>query len=1638
MACQPCNVCGETSRRYSYTTCDGSPVPSLTSRHSRAHAHFSRLEMPTPALLFPEALDSPVRWSELGRIHGLEDKDFRWLADVRLASDTLRRQQRPPMSAERILLTADNQNPVTLPGAFVLSETPYDKGQILYTPYGGIRKYHSRANLRAQLEARLRTIDDQDTLLAFLPLAQQRRLQDAERISVTFSIIEEDVFEERDTSLWQGPLLNAQAMLDELKKLPTLTQLLDSALDELLRPHFGALQQSRTRVSVYSARDTDGNSGPAGDAPRVDSMSLSEAVLMHYRHQRWPGTRQPGFSHPARTPGTHDQEQWRNAFIQASGMLPALLFRQLEHYWNAAAVLGSTRRAFLARVLEDQARVDWMRKREAGTLDANQFDTLHQLIQPTADRPSAPITETVRLWENPANYVELAGSLMISSGSEAFLYTPSQGLHQLKDYQDLKATLQSKFMADGHEDELYALLSLEERSRFLGFDQPQVSGDRVAGEVFRFLCESIITKQRQNLEYALQVFRLSDGAVNLQALFDKSVDIRSMIHEHLLQLDAQGRWSTQPVWSGSQQPSLLLADKARAATKTFHAVETPLLENLDRQPMTTRDTQRAWLESTKSDLAHAWFVGVNGEARLRASSGSLPAWARAVVETVINADRPTRMERNGLEGFRPDAYDLTLESPDGRTVWLLAHCILMTERGGLDPQHSGRIVLWTPALGLEVFENIANARQTLSRRLLDNVQSLSLLENILPEQYLPHQRYTLGRMRIIHRNVLHERMQSGIEHYLARCEQVRRRMDKGVKRDKALSALRKIMPQTNLRLASEHARAIENQQTFPAWLSMAPVMDQKRHVELLERWNRSVVDDKDYLTGVTPLVEHVELALKTSLALRFPNEHLDPRQIEIIPDLALAGPPRDLVEFALNHINVLQGTGYRVASKTTETLPPGLDRNTVDQLLLSLEIPTTYGRKITAALSTDTVEGRERKQRFFRQLPWQLMQHAHALKLQQHLSAAAYTQVCQGLDMPDGYARATVPGAHTVVSPLALVKTAGANAETALGLYVFAPGQRHVGPLVLYAPYAGQVFHEFKDEEALIAALNTPGPLQNLLLLRLPAGRQAVFRSLLAATAGQTSEMTLASRPIEGNLLEQLYNDNLKLLQQQLESQPEREAQSDWETAKTLFSQGIKQVSAALQGKLAFVPFLWRAYDDMKDSAEALQDHHWKRALQSFIAGGVQMVQMALLPEVSADAEGVEQETGEITTPDISEIEPTSPLRTLMQSFEVTDLALKDLVYGSTTGTYRQPGSNRDFAAINGKVYPVTKRDSSWQLTGAGKHSFRFQKSGLAMVQSPTHQTIHYGQAFRKLTERNTISRLRRTMLNIEAHGMDEIRLKYPDKARMLGNAIDLARRYAFYCLHNLTPLSNGTDNPRVSRFLESFFDVPNVTTAILAKISATILPICRALVDPADELLNTDRFVVGSNRIMHDVIAFVLDGDENKLVHFTEHFFDQQLGRFKNHLLEAFDVDGHAQASTLIHEFSHQYSKALDIASLRAREPFSDLISTITPAGALLFQELAFDQTTALSLNTPRAQLFAEWDTTLKTWVDINNNPDLQLISEEVLKLTGSNTMQEARNAFLDPQTPDVRIDVILRNADSIARLICEIGRQLDPVQSP
>lgn len=1605
--------------------------------------------MPTPPapLFFPQALHSPGHWNDLGKTHGLTRKDFEWLSHLELASQTLRSQQTPPMSAEKILLNTGGPTSIPLAGSFVLSLTPDDNGEILYTPYAGIKKFHSREALIEQLKRQLNSATEDDDLLAFMSLSERKTLAATANIRVSFQAIEGDVFEDQRTVIANNQRMNEQAMLDELFKLPTLTSLLTTLLDELLQSSFPGLDQSQTRLNFYSvapAHDDNQESAP----PRrwINSMSLSDAVLSYYRHQRWPIGQSHEFSHPEKKPTSTDQLQWETAVKTASSKLISLLSGKLQRYWDDAAADGASRRVFFSRAIREKARAEFLIKREAEIISPEQSQALHSLIQPTASTSSALSLETVRLWEHAANYVELAGALMIShANSKAFLYTPTQGLQVLRDYQDLKDTLLSKFSAAGHDDELYGLLSLEERNRFIGFNQPQVSGEVISGSIFETLFEAIITKQRQNMEYALQVFRHSDGTVDLHALFDKALDIRAMISDQLLTLDAQGRWSTRPVLSGNQLPSMVLADRAAAFVKTFSDVESLISAEFASQPIASVALQRIYLENLKPRLAHALSVGVRGEASLRVLSATLRDADRAIVDTVFNPDQPDRETRLALNGFRPDAYSLLLECSGQKNLLPLANCVLLTERGGLDVQHSGRAILWTPATGLEVFATVSSATTELNRRLLDPSKRLELLENLTPAQRTFHQRYTLNSLRLIEGNVLRRLAQSSIDHFLARCGHLRSLKLDAAQQIKALNEMTQRVIDTNLQRARLISQAITRQQSLPAWLGMAPVEEQQLHIELLEQYHNSVTDDKDYLHGVQPLKSYVHDRLVSLLGSRFTGTQLDPDHIKITPNLALAGPARSLTEFALNPVNAAQGIGFKIASTTSTALPDRLNQNAVRQLVQSLNIHSDYATRVTDALTKAGTDADRRKQRFIQQLPWQLLQHAHALKLQQHLSASAFDLIWQVLDMPDAIARAAVTGAHAIVRPLELIKTAGAAAVKTLGLYLIGPGAGHQGSQILYAPYhTGSVFTEFENEASVISAINAPGALQNLIIRRLPEGEQTLFGNLLKSTVGQQSEITLASPPINGNLLAQLFSDNVGLLSKMLGSQSEITDQGDWETAKNLFSSGINLISRLLPGKLAYGQLLWQSYKDFKNSAEALQDHHWKQALQAFIAGAAQMVTLGKLSLEASAPPAQATSTAPVAKPvaalQWSKVKPTALMRTVLQPFETTDVALKDLKKSSTHGTYLDSISNRTYAPVEGKVYPVIKTGPVWRM-------IKDRQQGPALLVAPGQQlvidpdihTVHYGKALSKMHNQFVSSRTARDVLNIEARGMEDIRTKHPEKARMLVQAIDLARYYAFNSLHNLAQLRQLLPGTRLDTFLKTFFDADNIDANILDKIKKAIVPICTALVDPNEELMNTERFVVGSNKYERDTtIAFVVSTDLNKQVYFTDKFFNQQLDHYRYYLTEPFNIDGHAQAATLIHEFSHIYSKTVDIATLESRRPFCDLVTPVVVSSAKLKQNQQEFQRQALSLATPREQLFARWNSELDLWDDVDSIPGLEIVGKEILKTTACTTMDKARDAFLKPQNVGLRIDTILRNADSIAYLICEMGRQLDPVPGP
>ncbi|WP_045122224.1 DUF6543 domain-containing protein [Pseudomonas sp. GM30] len=1600
---------------------------------------------PTPPLLLQPMLNSPGSWRELGHLHHMSSADFRWLSHVQLGTHALRSQQTPPMLAQRILLNTEGATAVPLAGSFILSATPDDRGILLYTPFAGLKKHASLASLTAHLEQHLNSAREDDRLLALLALSQRKRLAERHGISVTYQLIEGDIFEDQRAAIEHCQQLNAQAMLDELMQLPELGSLLQTIVDELLTPTMRDVDQTRTRVNLYATATATGPASP--DLPsrrKLEALSLGDALLLHYRHSGWPIGQTHEFSHSGRTFLASDQQHWETAVTTASGKLLVLLYQQMERYWNGPGTDGASRRDVFAQIIRQQALADFLLKREAGIIDQRQFDSLLTSLGFNESLAPRAAVETVRLWEHQANFVELAGALMIGH-SDSCLYTPTHGLQVLRDYADLKAMLLGKFASPGHEDELYGLLSLDERQRFLGFDRPQVSGQSIAGDVFSVLLELIITKQRQNIDYALQLYRHSDGVVDIRALFDKALDIRSMLHERLVPLDARGRWSIRPMLTGNPLPSRVLADTAAAEVRKFASIMPTIAADFVAQPLSVTALQRTYLLGIAAKLAHALSVGINGEARLRVLNGTLSRHAQALVDTVFDPDHPDRSRRKALNGIRPDAWSLTLQVAGESEVLPLANCVLLTERGGPDTQHSGRAILWTPALGLEVFRSIEQARQVLNQRLLDPQKRLVLQENLSPLHQRFHQHYTLGPLQLISGNVLQDRIESAIEHFLQRCDQVRGRQWPTPRETRILNTLSEQVVETNLQRASALAQALGKQHSLPAWLGMATLEEQQLHLELLEQWRLSVIDDEDYLHALPTLRDYIRQTLQTLLSSRLQRQALDPEQIIVTPALSMIGSAMSLTDFALNHAHIAQDTAFTLSSSTEQALPTGLDQQAVRSLLLSLNVATTFADKITKALSVDGVDAEQRKQRFLRQLPWQLLQHAHQLQLQQRLSTKAFDLISQVLDMPDAVARATVQGADAIVRPLALIKTAGASAIRALGLYLIGPAGQP-GPQVLYAPYHGEyAFSEFEDEAAVIAALNTPGSLQDLLLRRLPESQRSIFSALFKAGSGRTSEMTLAANPVDGNLLLQLFDDNLALLPHLLSSHSLPSAQADWDAAKNLFSSGIQQIRGLLPGKLAYVQFLWQSYRDFLDSAEALQDHHWKRALQTFVAGAAQMIslgRLALESRLESQAVAAPQapQPTTLSAPVLAQTKPTDPLRTSLQTFEASTVALKDLTHNAAEGTYQDLKTKATYAPIAGKVYPVERPGAVWQIKGAEQPGPVLQHTASRqLVLDPDRHTVHFGKGLSKMYNRFATDRETRHWLNIEAQGMDEIRARHPEKARMIIEAIDLARHYAFNSLHNLAQLRNYAPGTRLDTFLKSFFGVQRLDADILDKLKLAIVPICDALVDPTEDLMNTSRFVVGSNKHRNSgVIAFVLGEDLLQRVHFTEKFFNQGLDWYKNGLTQPFNVEGHARAATLIHEFSHQFGKTVDIATLEARRPFTDLIATVTGYGAAQKQAQTQFQREALSLSTPREELFSRWSEEFKEWLDVDETPGMGHVRREILRTTHTANLEEARTAFLSPTNAHPRIDTILSNADSIAFLICEMGRQLDPVVQP
>ncbi|MGE8188753.1 dermonecrotic toxin domain-containing protein [Pseudomonas sp. NPDC086278] len=1565
--------------------------------------------------------------------------DLKWLKNVYLATHTARIGQTAPMHVYQVLLTTPGSADIPLAGAFAMSR-PSDGEVTLYTPWKGLIKFTDLDDLKSTLKAWLSQDTGKRELLRFLSIEQRCTLLAAPP-GISTRAIDGAVFQDQQLLLDHNQTQNITTMMAELVQMPSLQSMLDDALNNALRKPFPKLDQRLTRLkSFFNTISTFDNRAVQ---QTISSLSLSDALLHVYLTNQWPVGDARAFAHPTHgAVSDADTLAWENAIKEIAQSFTPHLRGLLDTFWNTATRHGLSRREFFCEGLRDTFHTRLLLLRQEGVLTTREYLFLMKVsLAPSPDNGLR--IEKVRVTAPFKHPVELASTLMIGGADTlGFLYTQSRGIEATSDLSAVKTIILQMMKSEGHEDTLLNFMSLDERAAFLAFEPHErlIEAEPVTVPVFEQLMDDILGKQQENLAHALSRYRESEGSLVPHALIDKALDVRGLIDDRLLEVDAAGRWSTQVDRRWSAQQATVRAESANVELALLDSVEQALDQVLEQHPVippTTASLAEAQrivgpsMPGLQSNFTHTLAAALRSELRLRAVTRTLDETEQAIIRTVL--DTPIRRQRAALNGFLPDVFSLALNADEAPAPLRLASCFLLTERGGLDPEHSGKAIVWTPASGFEAFQALTPLLSELDRRLKDDDQCATLLENLGRSERLPGRQYSLAPLQCEHGHFIdalqkpHVHLDPiGVTHALTT-----KLPPAPMSRLLKVVALRE--PRTGLDRPMDIARSLTTQQKLPAWLAKASINDLVLHAELLQQYLNNVKDDEDYLSGIRSLrrTAHDELAKQ----LKADGFDIDPDKVQIQINARLTSPASTqlLTDFALTPIKDLDPTRFTVVSLDTRALPAGMNETYIKGLIRNLK-PGEHQQKILRDALADTPANADRRQRFNKQLPWQLMHYAHTEKLQDRLSDTSFDLIRQVMDMPDTLARLAVDDAHAIIRPLELLGIKDAHAMKVPGVYLISSTVDRAAPHVLIAPHSPRHgVKEYESERQLLAELKSRGSLLDWILTQLPPPDRTLLEQRMATTGPRLPEVTLGASQLQGHLFTQLFEDNSALLGRLLGCQSDEHRQSEWTTIRQVLGEDLHEAYSFFMGRLAFPLTVWRSYLDLQQSAEALQTHRWGQAIRAFISG---IAQLATLRQSLGDL------THRPSTPDAAapttpgprsnwrDIDITAPDRTALQHHE-SNVDLSSLTLDTTLGLYTHPTTKKHFGAVEGKVYPVAKRGIRWRIVNK-----RFR--GPYLRQSETRQWVL--DKVRPAPRFGLLNRLETLVsvwdgMNVEASGMPEIRRLFPQKARQIDAALDLATFYAWNSVRNLQLLKNTDDTiTPVHQLIMDFIGVQQVLPAQVELIEKIVGEMFEALLDPTLRARKSNRFVVG--RVTEDAehtFGFIVPTDSKRKIHLAEKFFKPNFSHYRAHLLDpAFPIKIHSRAVTLIHEISHIACKTEDIAYLDPSRPFVDLIGSSSQIATQMKRALEIIQGTALSIKTPYTQLFKRYDPDSNEWQDFGETPyeDTERLKELVLALTRSENLSGARHTF--KKNPLVRLTVQLANADSVAWLITHLGRQL------
>lgn len=1042
-----------------------------------------------------------------------------------------------------------------------------------------------------------------------------------------------------------------------------------------------------------------------------------------------------------------------------------------------------------------------------------------------------------------------------------------------------------------------------------------------------------------------------------------------------------------------------------------------------------------------------------------------------MVRQVLN--RPQRRLRVALAGAITQAYSVSLSYGTSPAV-MLCDTLLLRQP---DVQN-GAVLLWQGTLGWRSFTSVDDVQNLIQRELNRNhaerwLEMLGAGDRVRLRAHLldPSGNTVEVRLAQIDGHAIQalqhqalSRKQQDLRQLCQRAERARfeanlfTHVAAAEEPDGQLSGL---LDALSIRIDNCNFEEI-----LPVWISSAPIVDLKRYYDIFIRLYLATDGGNDFLFDVPSVQGYARKRLVAQLNKDFPGQALNPDHVMVtsrryvsafpavgeLPSVIPAATSirtESLVDYAINRFVDTQDASLSVHAAEQPQAASLLTVQYLKRLVRQLDVGAGYLAMLRRALDSSNADYALRKRLFFLQLPPAHLALALAEKMQGNLSAQGYALISQVLDMPDGIAREKLDEMHVILSPLQLVADAGMTPDLPTGVYLICPADPDKGPVVLYALfYSSFTFREYASQTALLDGIRSDRSLQRLLLERLdPEVRRrydhgGFIEPHLPFSVGLYDVPVRAPRPVtvnlaavDGNALQVLFNDTLKLVLDMGASNTVTNAQSDQAGGRFLATLIVGQVLTLLPGRLAAMLTLWQSQTLFRASVRSVSEHRWGEALSEFAA--------ALSVMAAAREQALEDEQVSIELP-LEASEPqdvtsafswrantlTSEQQSWLQSLQAQGVALAQMRHDSVLNLYRDKHS-RPYAVVDGKVYQVQQLSGTdgWKIVGSdGTSGPRLMQEGNLRWQLDLNLRLRGGGgAVTKIKASVALTAAEEDLI-IEASGMAEIRQLYRDRARRIARAHLQARRYLENCLDNLHALQgDGALDPRVTRMIGEFFGTRHPDQVLLERTESAIKTLFDAMVDPSLSPFSSERFVIGSNRPgVERVTAFVLSSDPKKRIFLTEQFFLIPLYRLKPEAAaQGFDRVAHFQAGSLIHEVSHLALDTKDIAYVEAPAPYPDLLLDNTPSTLRVRDETVRLHTRTLSHRTPADELF----TILEggTSRDIRRTDNIGYST--VLRITGTHTLEDARRVFFaDVQA---RSQVMLKNADSLTLLVLLLGRR-------